>query len=141
MSNEQQVTAAAEAEKAAEETREAATWARDEAMRDAKASGCSVVSIAGAADLSRSAAHAVMRAGAGAARGGDALARVSAAAKDWRSARDAHKAALAALNIAVAEAMDSGTVSAARVQQITGWSAARPYQARDLGRALLAERG
>ena len=69
---------------------------------------------------------------------GDPLAHVESTAQAWREADEAHAAANAELNKAVARGMDDGGVSAAQVEAVTGWTAARPYQARDLGRALLA---
>lgn len=111
---------------------------RDKAIRDARASGATVTAIARAAGVARTTAHAALRAASGVAVDGDPLAHVARAALAWREADAAHNAANAELNKAVARGMDDGGVSAAQVEAVTGWTAARPYQARDLGRALLA---
>lgn len=112
---------------------------RDQAIRDARASGATVTAIAHAAGIGRSTAHAALRAAPGVAVDGDPLAHVESAAQAWREADEAHAAANAELNKAVARAMDGGTMSAVQVEKATGWTPARPYQARDLGRALLAQ--
>lgn len=118
--------------------KEAARVARDEAIRDAHASGARPVQLAAASGLSRSTVHAALRAGAGVARTGGSLERVATASREWRDAGKRERVAHDARSVAVAEALDSGAMMPADVRRLTGWGEARVYQVRDAGRALLA---
>lgn len=138
MSTRETVEAAVRDADAATDAVHQARAARDEAMRDARASGARPVQLAHASGVARSTVHAALRAGAGTDRGGDPLARVESAAHAWREAQQTERRAHDARNIAIAEALDGGAVQPADVRRVTGWSEGRVYQARDLGRALLA---
>lgn len=111
---EKAAAAVARADAEAERTREA----RDEAIRDAAASGQSKAAIARAASMSRPQVVGITQKGEGRARGGDVLARVANSAAAARAAREARHVEVLARDAVLAEVADAGELTAAEAARI-----------------------
>ena len=93
---------------------------RDAALCDAAASGAPKARIARAAEMSRSHVVGIIEKGAGRARGGDVLARVTNSAAAARAARSARREAVAARDALLVQVSDAKQLTAAEAARIAG---------------------
>lgn len=109
---------------------------RDEAMRDASATGAPTAQVARAARMARPQAHDVITDGAGRARGGDVLARVTTTAEAARAARAARREAVRARDAVLVQVTEDGELTVTEAARLAGVTPGAVSQARAKARAL-----
>lgn len=131
----QAVENAAAAVDAADTAVERTRSERDQAMRDASASGSPTAHVARAARMARQQVHGIIEAGRGRARGGDVLARVTATADAARAAREESRATVRARNAVLVQVTNAGELTVTEAARLAGVTPAVVSQARAAAKA------